>query len=640
MPRSVRIKDHWGEQRLFVGRVIFALVALVGLLGLVGARLFWLQIVRHSYYADLSQGNRVRTDPLPPDRGVIYDRHGIVIAENQPAYELELTPEQVENVPDTLKRLADINLLEREQLPSLERLIKGSRPFQAIPLRLSLSDEEIGRFAVHQHDFAGVEITTRLARWYPFGGAAVHALGYVGAISEEDLKHIDRDDYAGSSQIGKIGLESAYESVLHGSAGYRQVVVNAQGKRVEKVGGGMIHLETKPAHAGNDLFLALDMKVQKVAEAALGARRGAVVAIDPTNGDVVALASTPTYDANLFTRGISTVDYSRLRDDPDKPLLNRALRGAYPPGSTVKPMMALAGLEHGVIDPKTVRQCHGVYTLPGSSHPYRDWKKNGHGPVDMRRAIATSCDVYFYGLAELLGIDRVHETMTKLGFGVNTGIDIGGERPGLMPSPEWKQKTYKQVWYPGETVIIGIGQGYLLATPLQLAHAVAVIASHGHSIRPRLVVAERDATTGKVVKHEPEPQAEVNLNDAKFWDDVIGGMVAVTEPGGTAYGAMHAATYKIAAKTGTAQVFSLGKGDNANDDSKRAERLRNHAVFIAFAPADDPKLAIAVFIENGGHGGSVAAPIAKRIFDAYLLGKFDDEPIAEPKPDPTVEESR
>ena len=639
--RSVRIKDHWGEQRLFVGRVIFALVALVALTGLVGARLFWLQVVRHAYYADLSQGNRVRTDPLPPDRGVIFDRQGVVIAENRPAYQLELTPEQVSNAPDTLARLAAIGLLEKEQLPGLERLIKGSRPFQAIPLRLSLSDDEIGRFAVHQHEFAGVEIATRLARWYPFGASAVHALGYVGAISEEDLKHIDRDAYAGSAQIGKIGLEATYEQVLHGTAGYRQVVVNAQGKRVERVGSGFIQLDTKPAHAGNDLYLALDMKVQKIAEAALGSHRGAVIAIDPSNGDVVTLASTPTYDANLFTRGISTIDYARLRDDPDKPLLNRALRGAYPPGSTVKPMMALAGLESAAIDPKATRLCHGSFSLPGSSHLYRDWKKNGHGSVDMRRAIATSCDVYFYGLASLLGIDRIHETMTKLGFGQLTGIDVGGERPGLMPSQEWKQRTYKQVWFPGETVIIGIGQGYLLATPLQLAHAVAVIASHGHSFKPRLVVAERDATTGAVTKHAPEQQAEVVLNDASYWDEIIGGMVAVSEAGGTAYGALHGTSYKIAAKTGTAQVFSLGAGDNANNDSKRAERLRNHAVFIAFAPADDPKLAIAVFIENGGHGGSVAAPIAKRIFDAYLLGKYDDAPVQDPTgPEAAAEEPR
>jgi penicillin-binding protein 2 len=639
--RSVRIKDHWGEQRLFVGRVIFALVALVAMTGIVGARLFWLQVVRHSYYADLSQGNRVRTDPLPPDRGVIYDRHGIVIAENRPAYQLELTPEQVGNTPDTLQRLAAIGLLEKEQLPALERLIKGSRPFQAIPLRLSLSDDEIGRFAVHQHEFAGVEIATRLARWYPFGASAVHALGYVGAISEEDLKHIDRDAYAGSSQIGKIGLEATYEQVLHGTAGYRQVVVNAQGKRVERVGGGLIHLDTKPARAGNDLYLALDMKVQKIAESALGTHRGAVIAIDPSNGDVVTLASTPTYDANLFTRGISSIDYARLRDDPDKPLLNRALRGAYPPGSTVKPMMALAGLEFAAIDPKASRLCHGTYSLPGSSHQYRDWKKNGHGSVDMRRAIATSCDVYFYALASLLGIDRIHETMTKLGFGQLTGIDVGGERPGLMPSPEWKQKTYKQVWFPGETVIIGIGQGYLLATPLQLAHAVAVIASHGHSFKPRLVVAERDATTGAVTRHAPEQQSEVVLNDPSYWDEIIGGMVAVSEAGGTAYSALHGTSYKIAAKTGTAQVFSLGAGDNANNDSKRAERLRNHAVFIAFAPADDPKLAIAVFIENGGHGGSVAAPIAKRVFDAYLLGKYDDAPVQDPTgPEASAEEPR
>ena len=637
--RSVRIKDHWGEQRLFIGRVIFALVALVGLLGLVGARLFWLQVVRHSYYAELSQGNRVRTDPLPPDRGVIYDRQGVVIAENRPAYQLELTPEQVGNVGDTLGRLANIGLLEREQLPALERLIKSSRPFQAIPLRLSLSEDEIGRFAVHQHEFAGVEIATRLARWYPFGSSAVHALGYVGAISEDDLKRIDRDVYAGSAQIGKIGLESTYEQVLHGSAGYRQVVVNAQGKRVERVGSDVIPLETKPAHAGNDLYLSLDMKVQKVAEAALGTHRGAVVAIDPRNGDVVALASTPVYDANLFTRGISSVDYARLRDDPDKPLLNRALRGTYPPGSTVKPMMALAGLEYGAIDPKATRLCHGFFMLPGSSHRYRDWKKTGHGSVDMRRAIATSCDVYFYGLAQTLGIEKVHEAMTKLGFGTNTGIDIGGERPGLMPSPEWKMKTYKQVWFPGETVIVGIGQGYLLATPLQLAHATAVIAAHGKNFRPRLVVAERDASSGTVTKHPSESLSEVVLNDPAYWDEIIGGMIAVTEAGGTAAVATRGAPYKIAAKTGTAQVFTLGQNEKYSA-SKIDERMRDHALFIAFAPADDPKLAVAVLVENGGHGGSVAAPVARKVFDAYLLGKYDEAPAAEPDAASTAEVPR
>jgi penicillin-binding protein 2 len=638
MARAVRIKDHWGEQRLFLGRTIFAAVLIVLLLFVVFGRLFWLQVVRYEYFAELSQGNRVRIDPLPPDRGLIIDRRGTVMAENTPAYQLELTPEQVKDVPDTLKRLAAIGLLEPEQVPPLERLIRSSRKFESVPLRLQLTDEDIATFAVRQFEFPGVEIRTRLARWYPFGPSAVHALGYVGAISEEDLKRIDRDSYAGSAQIGKIGLEYAYEQELHGTAGYRQILVNAQGRRVERVGGEPVRLETKPPRAGNDLFLGLDMKVQAVAEQAMQGQRGAVVALDPSTGDVVALVSTPIYDPNKFTRGISGRDYATLRDDIDKPLLNRALRGAYPPGSTVKPLMALAGLEYGVIEPSDTRLCRGFFMLPGSVHRYRDWKKEGHGTVDMKKAIATSCDVYFYGLAQLLGIERVHEAMSGLGFGKLTGIDIGGERPGLMPSPEWKQKTYKQVWYPGETVIVGIGQGYMLATPLQLAHAAAIVAARGKSFVPRLVTGIRDAATGEIRKLPPKPEPPVDIKDPKNWDAIYAGMEAVTEAGGTAVSATRGTSYKIAGKTGTAQVFSLGQNEKYNE-KQVAERLRDHALFIAFAPADAPKLAVAVMVENGGHGSSVAAPIARRVFDAYLLGKYDApdaKPAAAPAPGPAA----
>lgn len=622
MRRSVRIKDHWSEQRLFFGRVLFAAIAAVLLLLAVGARLFLLQVVRHDYYVDLSQGNRVRLEPLPPDRGLMYDRHGVVIAENTPAYTLELTPEQVPDVGDTLRRLAAIGLVEQDQVAALERLIRSGRKFEAVPLRLSLSDADIATFAVRQFEFPGVEIQTRLARWYPYREAGVHALGYVAAISEDDLKRIDRDQYAGLSVIGKIGLEGSYEQELHGNAGYRQVLVNAQGRRVDRLGGGTVALETRSPRAGNDLFLGLDIRVQRVAEEAMAGHRGAAVAIEPDTGDVVAFVSVPTFDPNKFTRGISGREYAALRDDLDKPLLNRALKGAYPPGSTVKPLMALAGLEYGVIDPNSARFCRGFYTLPGSAHPYRDWRKEGHGMVDMRKAIQTSCDVYFYGLAEILGIERVHDALVGLGLGKPTGIDVGGELPGLVPSPEWKQQRYKQAWFPGETVIVGIGQGYLLATPLQLAHAAAVVAGHGRNFRPRLVTAVRDATTGVVRKLPPVAEPTVELKDSSAWDVVVEGMERVTEPGGTASVVARGAPYKIAAKTGTAQVFSLGVNEKYVA-SQVSERLRDHALFIAFAPADNPKLAIAVLVENGGHGGSVAAPVARRIFDAFLLGKFD-----------------
>ncbi|MFO0452688.1 MAG: penicillin-binding protein 2, partial [Pseudomonadota bacterium] len=626
MPRSVRIKDHWGEQRLFVARTIVALAVIVALLLLLLGRLFWLQVVRHDYYADLSQGNRVRVEPLPPDRGIVYDRHGTVIAENTPAYQLELTPEAVPDVSGTLARLAELGLLDREQLPQLQRLIRGSRKFESVPLRLQLTDEDIATFAVRRFEFPGVEIRTRLARWYPFGPSGVHALGYVGAISEADLKRIDRDDYAGSSQIGKIGLEFAYEDELHGVAGFQQILVNAAGRRVETVGGEEVQLETRPSRAGNDLFLGIDMKVTQVAEAALGDRRGAVVAMDPNNGDVIALVSTPTFDGNKFTRGISSRDYAALRDDRDIPLLNRAIRSAYPPGSTVKPMYALAALEYGIKDPSDSLFCRGVFFLPGSSHRFRDWKREGHGTVDMERAVATSCDVYFYRLAEIMGIERMHQAMTKMGFGKPTGLDIGGERAGLMPSPAWKRKQMRQAWFPGETVIVGIGQGYMLATPLQLAHATAVIAARGKNFRPRLVTAIRDSATGTVRRLAPWPEPPVVLKNEKNWDIIIDGMLAVTEAGGTAVASTRGAPYRIAGKTGTSQVFSIGQNEKY-DESKLDERLHDHALFVAFAPADDPKIAVAVFVENGGSGSRAAAPIARRVFDAYLLPKYDVTPL-------------
>ena len=622
MPRSVRIKDHWREQRLFIGRTLFAALAIAALLLVVAGRLFWMQVVRHDYFAELSQGNRARIEPLPPDRGLIFDRHGLVLAENTPAYQLELIAEQVPDVAATLQRLAAIGLLDREQLPAIERLIRSGRKFEAVPLRLSLSDEDIATFAVRQHEFPGVAIQTRLARWYPFGTVAVHALGYVSAISEDDLKRIDRDAYAGSSLIGKLGVEGTYEPQLHGTTGSRQVLVNAQGRQVDRLGGVTVKLETRAPRAGNDLILGLDMRVQRVAEQALAGRRGAVIAIEPASGDVIALASIPGFDPNKLTRGISGADFAALRDDLDRPLFNRALRGAYPPGSTVKPFMALAGLEYGAIEPEATRYCRGYFTLPGSVHRYRDWKTEGHGVVDMRKAIQVSCDVYFYGLADLLGIERVHEALTGLGFGRPTGIDISGERPGLMPSPEWKRQTYKQAWFPGETVIIGIGQGYLLATPLQLAHAAAVIAARGRNVRPRLVTAIRDAATGVVRRLPPTFDAPVEMRDERAWDVIIEGMERVTEPGGTAVVAALGAPYKIAGKTGTAQVFAIGQNEKY-DEKNVDERLRDHALFIAFAPAESPRLALAVLVENGGHGSAAAAPIARRVFDAYLLGKFE-----------------
>jgi penicillin-binding protein 2 len=635
MKSRVHVKNPHREQQIFLARVVLAaMIAAVLLLCVVG-RLFYLQVIQYSYYTDLAQGNRVRDDPLPPDRGLIYDRQGAVVAENTPAYTLELTPEQVSDVPDTLTRLSAIGLIEAEQIPSLTRVIKAGHKFEAVPLRLSLTDTDIATFAVRQHEFPGVEIQTRLARWYPFGASSVHALGYVGIISDEDLKHIDRDEYSGPALIGKAGIEAAYEAELHGQAGFREVLVNAQGRHVDHLGNETIQLDTKPPRAGNDVMLSLDMRLQHIAETMLAGKRGAVAAIDPNTGDVLALVSVPTFDPNKFTRGISRTEYAQLRDDPDRPLFNRALKGTYPPGSTVKPFMALAGLEYNVIDPQATRYCHGAFTLAGASHVFHDWKPEGHGQVDMRRAIATSCDVYFYGLAETLGIDRIHASLSQMGFGALTGIDISGERPALLPSPEWKQQTYKQAWYPGETINVGIGQGYMLVTPLQLAHAAGVVALKGKRFQPRLVTAIRDATTRAVKAIAPVELPGVSLSDAHNWDVVIDGMEQVMQPGGTGATAARGAPYRMAGKSGTAQVFTLGEGQKYNA-ARVAERLRDHAWFIAFAPVDNPKIAIAVLVENGGHGGSASAPIVRRLFDAYLLGKYDESPplVVEPPSEP------
>jgi len=625
LPRRVRIKDHWAEQRIFTIRGIVAGVIVGVLLLTVAGRLFYLQVIKHDYYAELSQGNRVHTDPIPPSRGLILDRHGVVLADNLPAFQLELVREQVGGMPEldaALARLVAIGLLDADDLRSLKRTILSHHVYESVPLKLALDDEEMARFAVHRYEFTGVDIRTRLSRHYPFAAMAVHALGYVAAISEQDLTRIDSATYAGTTLIGKLGVEGAYENELHGTPGYREVLVNAAGRPVERQGAYTPKLNTRQPIAGSDLILSLDMRVQRAAEDALSGKRGAAIAIDPHTGDVIALASTPGFDPNAFARGLTTKQYDALQNDIDKPLINRALRGAYPPGSTVKPFFALAALKYGVMTPEQTIFCPGHFNLPGSSHLFRDWKPKGHGTISMRHAIQQSCDVYFYTVANKLGIDRMHDFMATFGFGDLTGIDIPGEKPGLMPSTDWKRHAYKkpaeQVWYAGETISVGIGQGYMLATPMQLAHAVSGIASRGQIFKPRLVTAVRapgsDTLTPRPVQQEPSLTAVA----ADQWSVIVDGMELATGPGGTAAAATAGSLYKIAGKTGSAQVFSIGQNEKYNE-KQLSERMLDHALFISFAPAEDPKLAVAVFVENGKHGGSTAAPIARKMFDAYLL---------------------
>ena len=621
MARHSRLKDHAAEQRLFGRRVVAAMVVIFLLLGALFARLAWLQIVRHDYFSDLSQGNRIRIDPIPPPRGLILDRNRVPLALNRPAYQLELTREQTPDLDDTLARLVGLELIEPDDLARTRRAIMARRPFDAVPVRLQLSEEELARFAVRQPDFPGVEIRPRLTRHYPHGGTGVHALGYVGAISEQDQERIDEADYAGTTLIGKLGIERNYEEVLHGETGYQQLLVNARGRQVDRVGVSAPRLERKEPVAGDDLVLAIDSRLQTVIESALGDLRAAVVALDPANGDVLAFVSTPTFDPNGFARGLTVAEYRALEDNIDRPLFDRALRGVYPPGSTIKPLVALAALEYGVTEPENSRLCRGVWQFPGSSFRFRDWKKGGHGTVNMHRAIAQSCDTYFYGVSDQIGIDRLHDFLVRFGLGSRTGIDVLGEREGLVPSRAWKKKAFKkkelQVWFPGETVIAGIGQGYMLATPLQLAHVTATIATRGKRFAPRLVRAVRDSVTGEVRELPPRVLPAVEVADPTAWDVIIGGMVGVMSPGGTAYRSQAGAAYQMAGKTGTAQVFTVARNQRY-DESQIAERLRDHALFVAFAPAEAPKLAVAVLVENGRSGSGTAAPIARKVFDAFF----------------------
>ena len=619
--RRVRIKDEALEQRMYFQRVLLAAaVVALAALALVG-RAFWLQVVQHAHYVELSQGNRARIEPLPPNRGVIYDRAGRVIAENTPAYQLELIREQAGDLEDALARLVRFGLLELGDVGRVRQLVLSRRTFEAVPFLLQLDDEEVARYAVHRHELPGILLETRMARHYPYGPVGAHALGYVGTISEQDLSRVDRERYFGTGVIGKTGVERAYEAELLGTGGYREVLVNAEGRPARLAEGADPQLRTIDPQAGRDLRLTLDIELQRVAEDAFAGRRGGVVAIDPTNGDVLVFASLPSFDPNGFARGISRSDYLALTENPDQPLFNRVLRGTYPPGSTIKPLMALAGLENGVIQPTDQIFCGGSYSLPGSRHRYREPRRGGtHGPVDMRRAVMKSCDVYFYRLANTLGIQRIHDSMARMGFGEPTGIDVEGERGGIMPSPAWKKSAFgtreQQVWFPGETVIVGIGQGYWTATLLQLAKATALLAMRGQPHQPRLVRALVDPATGTVDERKPRSLPRIELQHQENWEIIVDAMVAVTT-GGTASLAARGASYSIAGKTGTAQVFSVGQAEKY-DEKEVAERLRDHAVFVAFAPAESPKLAVAVLVENGGFGSSAAAPIARAIFDAYL----------------------
>ncbi len=624
------IKDVHSERRLFISRVILSSVVSVLLVGFVVARLVQLQVVDHEVFAEKSQGNRVRIEPVPPIRGLVFDRNGRVIAENLPAYQLELIPEQVGDIDDTLTRLAGLGLIEEEEIPRFKELSRTGPRFKPVTLKFRLTDEEIANFAIQRPRFPGVDFRPRLVRHYPDGAAVAHAVGYVGALSTDDLQRLDPASYAGTSHTGKTGVESAFESDLHGDAGYRHLITNARGRQVPSNTSEL--LDTLPddltAEPGDNVYLSLDLDLQLLATQAFEGRRGALVALNPKTGEILALVSAPSFDPNLFAVGMSTSQYRELSENPDRPLFNRAVRGAYPPGSTIKPMLALAALETGATNLTRRSFCRGYFQLPGDPHRYRDWKPEGHGSVDISDAISQSCDVYFYEISVDIGIDAMHDYLSRFGLGMQTGIDTGGEHEGLVPSREWKRRAFRNPddkrWYHGETVIASIGQGYMLATPLQLANAVAAVATRGKRFRPYLVAAVEDPLTNSRHLSQPQPLPDIEVSSEFYWDNIIGAMVDVLQgERGTARAVGYDAPYRMAGKSGTAQVITVAQ-DEKYDELELEERQRDHALFVSFAPVDDPQIAVALIVENGESGSSVAAPIARTVMDAWL--GHDDAP--------------
>ena len=629
--RREQFKNLHREKDIFLGRAVFAGVTCLALAVVLVARLVNLQIIDHDYYSTRADDNRMRVTPIPPVRGLIYDRNGALLAENRPAFVLEITPEQVGNLDSAIKSLKPLIALTPKDIERFKDRVQKTPRYRGVALRSNLSMEEVARYEINRYDLHGIDVTAGLTRNYPMGETDSHVVGYVGAINEDELRDLDPAKYQGLSQIGKVGVEKSQEELLRGTPGAKIIEANAYGRPLRE-------LDYRQGAPGKNLYLSLDAKVQSVAETALGDLNGAVVAIDPRNGEVIALVSKPGFDPQLFAEGVDTQTYKALNTDPDRPLFNRALQGMYPPGSTVKPAMALSGLEYNVITPDHREFCKGEYMLPGSSRKYRCWKRAGHGWLDMTGGIMKSCDVYFYALANSLGIDRIYEALSGFGLGKPTGVDLPLEKSGLLPSREWKRRVRHDNWYPGETLNVGIGQGYMMTTPIQLAQMTARIAMHGRGFKPHIVHAVEDPITKKVTQVVPEALPPIPMQDPKNWDVVIAAMEGVAQqPGGTAYRIGHDAPYRIAAKTGTAQVAGMSQEEaKARAMDSIPLRLRDHALFIAFAPADNPQIAVAVLAEHGGHGASVAAPIARKVMDMYLLGEVRYRDGNEPAPAPVA----
>ncbi|MBB5191304.1 penicillin-binding protein 2 [Silvimonas terrae] len=616
MSRRSEIKNQMAERYAFQLRLAAAALFVLVLFGILIARFSWLQVAQHGRYQTLAEQNRISLVPIVPPRGVIYDRNGVVLAHNFSAYTLEITPSKVGSLEDCINRLAKIIDITPKDRRRFKKLMEDTKDFESLPIKTRLNDEEVARFAANSYQFPGVEVKARLFRQYPLGKVASHLIGYIGRINDKDLQDLDDSgdlpNYRGTDHIGKVGVEQSYESDLHGVTGFEEVEIDAGGRAIRT-------LKRTPPMPGKNLVLSVDIKLQQIAEDAFGDRKGALVAIDPQNGGVLAFVSKPGFDPNLFVDGIDPQSWNDLNTDPDKPLNNRALRGTYPPGSTFKPFMALGALEGNFRSAGTVINDTGVFNFGG--HTFRDDKVGGHGAVDMYKSIVVSCDVYYYSLANTMGIDAISRFMGTLDFGSPTGIDIDGEQSGVLPSQEWKRKRFRtpatQKWYAGETVSIGIGQGYNAYTPLQMAHATAAIANSGVMFHPHLVQYIVDGTNGNKTVVEPKPERVLPWKPANI--AVVQHAMEGVIKEGTGAKAFAGAGYTAAGKTGTAQVFSL-KGGKYSESGTKAH-LRDHAWFIAYAPTDHPKIALAVLVENGGWGAAAAAPIARQVLDYYLTGK-------------------
>lgn len=603
-----RMKNRHLEKQVFNVRLFVAILVIFCLFVLLLGRLAYLQVVNHEHYSELSAGNRIRIEPIPPNRGLIYDRNGVILAENIPTFELVVIPEEVTDLKATLDQIQIFIPLTKEQRERFFKQRKRYRSFEKIPLLHHLDEKSVAAIAANMADLPGVEIRARLSRHYPQGAQTVHVVGYMGGINDKEIRQIDTRVYAGTSYIGKTGIEKAYEEQLLGRVGYRQLLANASGRLLEVI-------EEDTPESGKNLQLTIDTSLQNVAVEALKGKRGAVVAVNPQNGEILSLVSAPAFDGNSFSSGLTQKEFDLLLNDLDKPLLNRALSGMYPPGSTVKPMIGLAGLQLGKTHKTHSTYCPGFFKLPENERPYRDWKREGHGRVNLFSAITESCDVYFYELALELGIDRMHDFLKHFMLGELIEPGISGSKKGILPSREWKKSNFKnpadQVWFPGETVIAGIGQGYMLTTPLQLATANSIVATRGVYHQPHLIKRigqDYQLDFSDDTKHFKTVQA-----DAQHWDEIISGMESVVNGlKGTARHVGRGLDFRMAGKSGTAQVYTLGEDEKYNAEELE-ERLRDHSLFIAFAPIEKPIISVAVIIENGGGGSSVAAPIARAV---------------------------